>query len=170
MTMQTIDVGEGFLSAMRRLATTVSVVSCACDGIQYGMTVTAVTSVCADPAAVLICLNANSTMHDPLLAEGRFYLNLLRSSHVDISRAFSGRLKGSDRFSVGDWKIGEYQHPYLTDAQANLLCSIDRTVRYGTHTIVIGRVDGVRLSGEIAPLIYQDGGYAETTVLLESAA
>ena len=47
----------------------------------------------------------------------------------------------------------------LADAQAVIGCEVDRLVTYGTHSIVIGAVREVRVSGEVQPLIYQDGRY-----------
>jgi flavin reductase len=164
------DIQHGFRGAMRRLASTVSLVSCS-DGVQrHGLTVTAVTSVCAEPAAVLVCVNKSSSIHDPLVAKGHFYLNLLCSKQANLSEAFSGKLKGAERFSLGSWETGRNGHPFLTDAQANLFCLIDSVVHYGTHSVVIARVKEVRLAEGIAPLIYQDGRYGKTVPLAEVTA
>jgi flavin reductase (DIM6/NTAB) family NADH-FMN oxidoreductase RutF len=159
------DIRDDFRSAMRRLASTVSIVTCI-DGNEWlGMTATAMTSVCVDPAAVLICVNADSRIHSPLLAGGRFCINMLQSSQSLLSEVFSGRVRGKDRFSSGNWMIEERGLPYLADAQANLFCRIDHTVPYGTHSIVIGLVEGVRVADVVSPLIYQNGRYASTIKL-----
>jgi flavin reductase len=55
--LQTLDLSSGFRSAMRRLVATVSVVTCADADGWHGMTATAVTSVCIDPPAILVCVN-----------------------------------------------------------------------------------------------------------------
>jgi flavin reductase (DIM6/NTAB) family NADH-FMN oxidoreductase RutF len=164
------DIQHGFRGAMRRLASTVSLVSCSDGGENYGITVTAVTSVCAEPAAVLVCVNKSASIHDPLVAKGHFYLNLLCSNQVALSEAFSGKMKGAERFSIGIWKTGRNGQPFLEDAQANLFCLIDSVVHYGSHSVVIARVKEVRLAEGIAPLIYQDGRYAGTAPLPELTA
>lgn len=35
----------------------------------------------------------------------------------------------------------------------------DRMLAYGTHSIVIGRVEAVCIAGTVDPLIFQDGHY-----------
>ena len=149
-----------FRNAMRRLATTVNIVTSSLDGEWYGMTATAVTSVSMDPCALLVCINGASAFHDVIGHAGRFCVNLLDASQSDLSRAFSGKLRGIARFDVGSWAADPGGLPFLVDGQASLFCDVDATLPYRTHTIFVGRVEGVRCSPRISPLIYQDGGYA----------
>ena len=64
-----------------------------------------------------------------------------------------------ERFRIGDWQEGPGGVPLLAGAQANLSCVIDAMLAYGTHSIVIARVLSAEVSEDVAPLIYQDGGY-----------
>ncbi len=153
------DLANAFKAAMRRLAATVTVVTTGTAEARHGMTATAVTSVTMNPPALLVCVNQSASLH-PVMATGtRFCINLLHTRHADVASAFGGKLTGPDRFKSGAWSQNEYEVPYLIDAQANLFCRVDALMLYGTHTIFVGRVDEVRLHGEIAPLIYQDGRY-----------
>ncbi|WP_213881785.1 flavin reductase family protein [Pseudomonas sp. dw_358] len=154
-----------FKQSMRRLAASVSVITCAADDQWHGLTATAVTSLCAEPASIVTCINASSSVLPALNASRHFYVNLLRSEHVAISNSFGGRLKGSERFTEGRWALGEEGVPYLEDAQANLFCQVEHTIAYGTHIVVIGRVKDVRFTEQVAPLIYQNGLYVGTTPL-----
>jgi flavin reductase len=154
-----------FRTAMRRLTTTVSVVSCSQGDIWMGMTATAVTSVCADPPALLTCINASSAIHSPLAATRRFCINMLKVGQEDISAAFSGKLRGRERFSQGTWLQSEDGLPYLESAQANIFCATEQVVPFGTHSIFIGRVEKVHISDHIAPLLYEDGRYVKSTSL-----
>jgi flavin reductase (DIM6/NTAB) family NADH-FMN oxidoreductase RutF len=157
-----MEVSVDFKSAMRRLTTTVSVISTAHEGEWFGMTATAVTSVCADPAALLVCVNATSSLHAPLLASGRFCVNILQVDQHEVSNAFGGKLKGLERFSVGDWTTSAEGLPILIEAQANLVCRLEQSVRFGTHDIVIGAVERVSMREKISPLLYEDGKYARS--------
>ena len=157
-----------FKGAMRRLTTTVNVVTAVHEGNWVGMTATAVTSVCADPATILVCINSTASIHQPIRASGRFCVNLLRVGQEDVSHAFSGRLKGSERFAVGDWVVDDEGLPYLSDAQASLFCRTEKMLEFGTHGIFIGSVFGVRLQEAIYPLLYQDGRYARSQYLAEA--
>ena len=151
---------EAFRDAMRRFATTVSIISCSREGCRYGMSATAVSSLSFDPPALLVCVNSSAATHRALSRGGRFCVNVLRSFHVALSQTFSGKIKGEDRFSVGQWDQTADGLPFLLDAQSNLFCEIDRTVKYATHTIFIGQVYAARTQTEVDPLIYQDGKYA----------
>ncbi len=125
-------VSSGFRGAMRRLATTVSVISCEHKGEWFGMTATAITSVCADPAAILVCVNESAAIYQPLLDSSRFCVNMLSIEQQAVSSAFGGRLRGKERFSEGEWIITADGIPTLVGAQANLIANVAKVVPYGT--------------------------------------
>ncbi|MCF4165171.1 flavin reductase family protein [Zavarzinia compransoris] len=156
-----LDLVTAFKGAMRRLAATVTVVTTGAGGEHQGMTATAVTSVTADPPALLVCVNQSASMHPSLETGTRFCVNLLNESHAEVAGAFGGKLQGPERFTAGHWAVNDHGVPYLTDAQANIFCLVDALMIYGTHTIFVGKVDDVRLFGDIAPLIYQDGRFVK---------
>jgi flavin reductase (DIM6/NTAB) family NADH-FMN oxidoreductase RutF len=155
-----------FKRAMRRLASTVTIMSTAdVNGHRYGMTATAVNSLTMDPPSILICVNHSASIHDPLTGRGRFCVNVLTTDHEELVSAFSGRLKGDARFEVGEWCNEESGMPYLQGAQCNLFCDVDRVVPFATHSIIIGRVTAVRVEEGISPLIYADGKLGATQAL-----
>lgn len=151
---------EAFRAAMRRFASTVSIISCSDDGHFHGMSATAVTSVCVDPPALLVCINNSAATHGALTRSGRFCVNILRSFHCDLSQVFSGKLRGGDRFRLGDWRVSADGLPFLADAQANLFCRVDRTLDYETHTVFLGRVYATRAEEQVDALLYQNGEYS----------
>jgi flavin reductase (DIM6/NTAB) family NADH-FMN oxidoreductase RutF len=156
------------LLAMRRLARSVAVISC-CDGERrYSMSATAVDSLSTEPPSLLICINQSSSIYPPLAAGADFCVNLLAARQQDIAIDCSGRLKGEERFTSGDWQRCEQGVPYLHEAQANLICTQDGRFDYGTHTVFIGKLREVKLSGEVEPLLYVDGAY--TTAATAAAA
>lgn len=154
---------QAFKEAMRRLAATVTIVTAAQDGQAFGMTMTAVTSLSMDPPSLVICVNRNASMH-PVLAGTRdaaFCVNLLRFGHEDAANAFAGAANRKQRFGTGDWQYDEAGTPYLADAQSNLFCKVNAALTYASHSIFVGTVDHVRLEGQISPLLYSDGRYAQ---------
>jgi flavin reductase len=157
------DLQNIFLQSMRRLATTVSVITCTSEDRWYGITATAVTSLCAEPASVLVCLNAKASITEPLLREGLFCVNFLQSKHAEISKMFGGQAKGSERFRYGTWQRSSEGVPFLFDAQANLFCRVDGVTPYGTHRIIIGKIESGGFASSIAPLLYQNGAYGSVT-------
>jgi len=160
---------EHFRQSMRRVASTVCVISCRHEGRRYGITVTSVTPLSFAPISILACVNRKSSISVPLKDEGRYCINVLRASQAEISNSFSGGLPVESRFDIGEWAEKE-GIPYLSNAQANLFCEMDQTVSYATHDIVIGRVNEVAFASDVAPLIYQDGAYALTSpIVLQKA-
>lgn len=152
------DLAQGFRRAMRRVAATVSIVTAA---PRVGMAATSVTSLSLEPPALLVCVARTATLHPRLAAIGTpFCVNVLAGSHGDLSMAFGGRRTQDERFQLGAWRDDVRGVPYLDDAQCNLFCVVDAMMDYGTHTIVVGRAEAVRLHGDVDPLIYGDGRYA----------
>jgi len=150
------NIGEGFRLAMRRLSATVTIVSTGDEEGYHGLAATAVTSVCAEPPAVLACINRAAGPSEKLLQRKRFAINILHADNAPLVPIFSGKLKGPERFLHGVWDHLEGV-PVLTDAQAVLVCTLAQSSVFGTHTILIGQVDAVRIREYIDTLIYQDG-------------
>jgi flavin reductase len=153
------DLKSAFIAAMRRFAATVTIVTVCPKGERSGMTATAVASVSTDPPAVLVCVNRAASIRANLEIKTPFCINILATSHAAVSAAFGGKLTGAARFSVGNWDEDPEGRVFLKDAQANLFCVVDSTLDYGTHTVVIGKVDAIRLHGAVDPLLYANGKY-----------
>ncbi len=144
---------------MRRLASGVAVVTALGEEGDAGMAATSVTSLAMDPLSLLVCVNRQAGLHPCLPAGARFVVNILTSTQREVAAAFGGAVDRPLRFTVGEWSRDAHGLRRLDGAQANLSCVVDQMIAYGTHSIVIGRVDAVRTSGQVAPLIYQDGKY-----------
>jgi flavin reductase (DIM6/NTAB) family NADH-FMN oxidoreductase RutF len=146
-----------FKRGMRRLTSTITILTTAEGDAWHGMTATSVCSVCAQPPSLLACIARSASLHAPTVNVRRFCVNLLRTHHGELVSTFSGKLVGAARFETADWRIDHRGLPYLADAQAVFFCTVDRSIDYGDHEIFIARVDDVQVEEEIAPLLYQDG-------------
>lgn len=144
---------------MRRLASGVAIVTAIGDKAPVGMAATSITSLTMTPPAVLVCVNQTAGLHAHLSPGCPISINLLSRDQQDVSAAFGGAVARELRFGVGAWTNDANGLPILEGAQANLSCLVDQLLPYGTHSIVIARVEGVRLSATVNPLIYQDGAY-----------
>jgi flavin reductase len=147
-----------FKSAMRALASAVSIVSTTHDGRRFGMTATAVASMSMSPPSLLVCVNQAASLHAPLLASGVFCVNILHAWQSGLAQTFGNR-QVADRFAHGAWLLDERAMPYLADAQASIFCDVDDIHAYGSHTVVIGKVYRVGMRAPVHPLLYQDGRY-----------
>jgi flavin reductase (DIM6/NTAB) family NADH-FMN oxidoreductase RutF len=125
------------------------------------VTATAVTSVCADPPTVLVCINTQTGTCKMIEEAGRFAVNMVALHHQPVAEIFAGRsgLQGDDRFSHGDWEVGsDMGLPILSTAIAALECHVEQVVANGTHSVFFGRVDSVAVKGD-RPLIYHGGQF-----------
>jgi len=146
-----------FRHAMRRLASTVAIITSCRDGAPSGMTATAVTSVSVDPPSLVIAINRSASIHDVIADSRRFCVNLLGRPHAELVEPFSGKSKGAERFAFGAWEEGARGVPFLSDALASVLCQVDGALSYGSHTLFVGKVEAIRMAGTADPLLWQDG-------------
>lgn len=153
------ELADGFKHAMRRLTSSVAIIASRDGDDPVGMVATAVVSVSTTPPALLICVNRSASLHSPLTLSGRFSVNLLSASHSELIPVFAGQVKGPERFSHGHWE-DLHGLPCLADAQSSLVCTLDKRVDYGSHDVIIGRVDAVRFAEPINPLLWENGSPA----------
>jgi flavin reductase (DIM6/NTAB) family NADH-FMN oxidoreductase RutF len=144
--------------ALRRLASSVAVVTCRADETRHAMTATAVSAMSMQPPSMIVCVNRASAFHAAISQAGDFAINILNRSQVQISMGCGGNARGEDRFGCGGWSE-ENGVPVLLDAQARIVCTKEARFDYGSHTIFLGRVTAVGIHGAVDPLIYVDGHY-----------
>jgi len=144
--------------ALRRLASSVAVLTCHDGRARHAMTATAVNAMSMQPPSMIVCVNRATAFHAAISEAASFAINVLHRKQVDISMGCGGKARGEERFGFGAW--GEDSGvPILTDAQARIVCAKEAKFDYGSHSIFIGRVISVGMHGEIDPLIYVDGHY-----------
>lgn len=147
-----------FRQAMRRVASTVNVISICVAGEPMGITATAVSPLSMDPPSLLICINRAASLHAPMGDVTHFRVNVLHRDQEGIARMFSDRSQHALRFSAG-WNLDCAVPPRLIDAQASILCRRIDHHQFGTHSIFIGVVEDVALRDDVHPLVYLDGRY-----------
>jgi flavin reductase (DIM6/NTAB) family NADH-FMN oxidoreductase RutF len=144
--------------ALRRLASSVAVVTCRDGQARHAMTATAINAMSMQPPSMIVCVNRSATFHAAISSASGFAINILHRNQVEISMGCGGQARGEDRFGHGAWGE-EAGVPVLTDAQARVVCAKEAKFDYGSHTIFIGRVTSIGIHGEVDPLIYVDGKY-----------
>ncbi|HEX5182480.1 MAG TPA: flavin reductase family protein [Allosphingosinicella sp.] len=158
MTETDLDLTQDFRRAMRRVASTVNVITICVGGVPMGITATAMSSISLDPPSLLVCINRTSSMHGSMEDVSHFRVNVLHCDQEEMARMFADRRHQALRFSEG-WTVDCERPPRLVDAQASLLCRRIDHHRFGTHSIFIGQVEEVILREEVAPLVYLNGSY-----------
>jgi flavin reductase (DIM6/NTAB) family NADH-FMN oxidoreductase RutF len=147
--------------ALGHLPTGVTVVtSLAPDGTPIGTTVSAVCSVSAEPALLLVCLTKTSETLQAIRGHGEFAVNVLADGQHVLSSNFARA--GAD----ASWEGIDHQRlqtglPRLDGTLAAFDCVVHETMEGGDHDIVIGRVRGVHVDElEDRPLLHWRGAYA----------
>ena len=150
----------GLVEAMRRFATSVSIISTGDDkGHHYAMTATAVVSVSLDPESMLVCVNKNTLFSSVVADADKLVVNLLTVNQIALSRDCTGGLPQDSRFNDREWEVLDTGEAILKNSQANILCRKCKMLEHGTHTILIGDVYNILINNTIDPLIYMDGKY-----------
>ena len=149
---------------MRRLAGGVALVTTYHDGARHGMTATSVTSLSMDPPSLLACVHRSrldarpAPPRRPLLRQPA----PRRPGRTRPRLRQQARGRGALR-RFGDWTTDSDGLPALRDCLASMSCRVAATAEFGTHTVFMGNVREVRLSGAVNPLIYLDGQFGGFT-------
>jgi flavin reductase len=146
-----------FRQAMRRVASTVNVITIRVGGEPMGITATAMSTISLDPPSLLVCINQAASLHAPMGDMSHFRVNVLHRDQRSIAGMFADRGQQDIRFLSG-WDL-DCGAPRLVDAQASMLCRRIDHHRFGTHSIFIGQVEEVVFRDEIDPLVYLNGHY-----------
>lgn len=149
---------NAFKEALRGWASGVTVVTARAGEKVHGMTVSAFSSVSADPPLVLVCANRSSTTHGIIEEGGVFAVNILADHQQEVSNVFASSKYEDSRLDRVGWSEGHTGAPIIHDALASLECMVASAHHEGSHTIYIGRVEAVHAS-DATPLVYYDGGY-----------
>lgn len=158
-----------FTRAMGAAATGVTVVTTEGGAGRFGLTVSALASVSAEPPLLLVCVNRRNPCVAAITQNGRFAVNILGETQADVARIFAGRAgDGSDYdFTRHTWRLGGHGQPLLDGASAQFECEVDTIHDAGTHRIFIGRaVSAIR--GGSPPLIYSNRTYGGVTPLADN--
>ncbi len=131
-----------FTSAMSLAVTGVNIVTTNGPAGRYGLTVSAVSSVSAEPPMVLICVNRKSVACRAIEENGCFAINVLSVRQQPLAETFSGSNTHGPAYSFreDDWSTAVTPSPVLKKALATFDCHIEAGIPVGTHTIFTGRV------------------------------
>lgn len=148
-----LELREHFLSAMRTVANSVTVVTTSGEGGTHGATVSSFCSVSADPPTLLVCLNKEGSTGSAIETNGTFCINILPSGWVETAKTFAD--PGSDKLAEFDkdlWTHGANGLPILLNASA-FVCRTAEVIEATSHLVIIGELLEVQI-GDKEPLIY----------------
>ena len=149
---------EQFRKVVGHFATGVTVITTEnAEGIRYGLTANAFTSVSLNPLLVLVCLDNLLSGLETFKESKKFGLNILAEDQEDWSDYFSQ--SGTDR-SQAPYVTGKTGVPLLEGVVAWLECEVTAMYPGGDHTIVVGEVKHAEIvEPEKDPLLFHNGRY-----------
>jgi len=146
---------------MRHVGATVTIITTRTDQ-PFGMVATAVMSLSLEPPSLVVAINDSASICKPLLQRGAFCVNILSGDDEGVSRRFT-QLSGPDRFTAGSWDwFGEGGYngiPFLASAQVSLFCEVGKSLKTGSHQLIVGRIQQLIDRKTDDPLLYCDGAY-----------
>jgi flavin reductase (DIM6/NTAB) family NADH-FMN oxidoreductase RutF len=149
---------DAFRAVLGRFASGVTIVTVlGANGRDYGMTVSAFSSVSLEPPLVMVCIGEEASLK-PMIAEATHYgVSILASDQEPLSRRFAAH---GERFDGIGFTRGENGMALIDGALAFMECRIVARHRAGDHTVVIGEVEAASVE-DARPLLYYRGGYAQ---------
>ena len=158
------EIAAAFREAMRHVAATVYAVTTRHEGHDWGILATAVSSLSFDPPSLLVCINRDASLHEPLQKAERFCVNVLGLGNRDVAEHFMQ--PRPDRFAVGEWE-DHHGVPVLATAQSSLICTVADRHTFGTHSIFIGTLVEANHRQDATPLTYFDRHYIDISAAPE---
>ncbi len=147
---------------MSRVASSVWIATTDGPGGRFGLTVSAVTSVSADPPTVLVCVNRRNPLDAAIRENKVFLVSALRADQRKTAESFAGHPPDGSPydFEASSWKLAPSGSWRLSGAVAWFDCHVVAIHQIGTHSIFIGRVEHAG-SGQGMPLVYGRRSFAE---------
>lgn len=149
-----------FTDMMASLAASVTIVTVEGPDEPSGLTVSAFTSVSAEPPIVLVCIDSRSSTLPVLLEAEGFTVNFLPKGAEDVAMLFA--TPGTDRFGAVGWRRIPDAGPVLEDAYGHFACRRVEALELGDHWVIFGEVVASdRREEYIEPLVYHDRRFVE---------
>jgi 4-nitrophenol 2-monooxygenase / 4-nitrocatechol 4-monooxygenase, reductase component len=155
-----------FRDVIGRFTSGVTVITTAVDGVRFGTTASAFSSLSMEPPMVLVCLNKTSETQAAVLKAGAFAVNILSEGQQDVAYRFARK---GDKFGDLEHDTGRRGVPVLRDTLAHLECEVGETVTGGTHTVFLARVT-LAAGHDGTPLTYYRGRFGRLESVREEEA
>ena len=151
---------EVFVNAMSAAVTGVNLITTDGRAGRFGVTVSAMCSVSADPPILLACVNRRSPACSAILSNQVFCVNVLSIRQRNLADVFAGRTSQDTAydFSLAQWDQGSNAAPRLAGATSTFDCQLEHAYDSGSHKILVARVTAATKGSE-TPLLYADRAY-----------
>jgi flavin reductase (DIM6/NTAB) family NADH-FMN oxidoreductase RutF len=144
-----------FKQVMRGWASGVTVVTTLNNDKPIGVTVSAFSSISAEPPLVMVCLHRKLYTGRMLEESGVFVVNILSAGQVEVGKLFANMYPHiQDRFAALACTTVETGAPILPDVVGWFDCRLQAAHAGGDHLIFVGEVLAAGFDVEAKPLLY----------------
>ncbi|NHC41513.1 flavin reductase family protein [Bacillus sp. MM2020_1] len=149
---------EQFKQVIGHFASGVSIITVRNNGVDFGITASAVCSVSVDPPMLLVCINKNTGTCHAISAAESFTVNIVNDTQKELALRFARA--NTDKFAGVDFSYGELGNPVLSQTLATLECRVVEEVAGGTHSVFLSEV--LKANGADGdPLVYYRGKFGK---------
>lgn len=127
-----------FRDVIGHFASGVTIITTNHEGVDFGITASAVTSLSMDPPMLLVCVNQSTGTCHAISKSKSFGVHILHEDQGDLALQFA-RPK-TDKFEGVDITYGKLGAPILNDALAHMECRVVNEVTGGTHSVFLAEV------------------------------
>lgn len=157
---------QAFRQVIGHFASGVTVITTRDQGINYGLTASAVTSLTLEPPMLLVCINKNTGTQAAISRSRVFAVNILDESQADLALKFA--TPHSDKFQGVEFTYGRFGEPLLAGVLAHLECRVAADVEASTHRVFLAEVEeGKTYVG--SPLTYFRGKFGRFEMVQDEA-
>ena len=110
---------------------------------------------------LLACINRSSSTWPLIERYGCFGCSALGAGHQAVAERFTGfgGAKGAERYEGASWIQAKTGAPLLEDAVVGIDCTVEEMIDRATHSIIIGRVQAIRIRPGQGAMIYWNGAF-----------
>ena len=156
------DLHGAFKRVMRRHPSGVTVVTTVRQGEPRGLTLSAFTSVSAEPPTVLICVNRDARSYLYISDARIFCVNLLSSEQAELAQRFASGIR-DQQFEGIAYRTDVTGAPVLEGSIGHFDCEVVEEHHAGSHSVFLGRV--ISCEARVGnPLAYFDGAFYDFTM------
>ena len=132
---------DSFHTALRSLASGVSLITIASGEELRGVTAMSVSPLSADPPTLLMCVNRAAPLYASLAIGTVFGVNILSADQQPVADRFAGLAGATEpgRTSDPDWTVTSHGAPLLIGALASFECEVEELIERRERAIVIAR-------------------------------
>ncbi|WCP16279.1 4-nitrophenol 4-monooxygenase/4-nitrocatechol 2-monooxygenase, reductase component (plasmid) [Sphingobium sp. AntQ-1] len=166
-----VSEGDLFRKAMGEHVASVCIITTRSNGLPYAVTATAVSSVCAEPPRLLVCVNRSGETEPMIREAGVFTVNVLNEDQEPLATLFGSesRAARADCLRQSDWESLATGAPVHAAALAAIDCRVSSTIEQGSHTIFIGDVVATASTGSGDALLYGRRSFRRLTQTRQGA-